>query len=119
LQALYNNTVRTSANGIKFGTASNGGFKNITIVNNTVFDTYRSAITFAAVDGGFIENIVVDSLRSLNTGNVTLTSEKEDYRTAIVLDDVQDATFTNLHVEEPGKEKDPVYSHNSENIEIK
>ena len=49
---------------------SRGGFKNIKIVNNTVYDTYRSAITFAAVDGGFVEDIVVDSLRSINTGNV-------------------------------------------------
>ncbi|MEL6944603.1 MAG: glycosyl hydrolase family 28 protein, partial [Bacteroidota bacterium] len=49
---IYNNTARSSASGIKFGTYSKGGFKNIKIVNNTVFDTYRSALTFAAVDGG-------------------------------------------------------------------
>jgi hypothetical protein len=67
---IYNNVVRTSANGIKFGTASNGGFKNIRIIHNTVYDTYRSAITFAAVDGGFVEDVLVDSLWSYNTGNV-------------------------------------------------
>ena len=67
---ITNNTIRSSANGIKFGTASVGGFKNIRIINNTVFDTYRSAITLAAVDGGKIENITIDSLKSLNTGNV-------------------------------------------------
>lgn len=67
---IHNNTVRTSANGIKFGTASNGGFRNIKIINNLVFDTYRSAVTFAAVDGGIVENIIVDSLKSINTGNV-------------------------------------------------
>lgn len=67
---IHNNTVRTSANGIKFGTASYGGFRNIKIVKNLVFDTYRSAVTFAAVDGGFVENVIVDSLRSINTGNV-------------------------------------------------
>ena len=244
---IYNNTIRTSANGIKFGTASNGGFKNIQIINNTVFDTYRSAITFAAVDGGIVEDIVVDSLRSINTGNViflrigerkkgkkgkmnnisisnvyaevpatkadagynyegpvedlprnispasivgmpdvaitnvtlknieihypgggnpryakvgldeldkvpelpanypefsmfkelpawgfyvrhvkgitfenvTLTCEKEDYRTSIVLDDVQGATFKSLKVEEPGKKKEPVYSHNSSDVSFK
>lgn len=244
---IHNNTVRTSANGIKFGTASNGGFRNIQIINNTVFDTYRSAITFAAVDGGFVENIVVDSLRSLNTGNVIflrigerkagkkgrmenisisnvyaevpatkpdagysyegpvedmprnispssivgmpdvpvknvslknveihypgggnpqfakvgldeldkvpelaekypefsmfkelpawgfyirhaegiefenvkLVCVKEDYRTAVVLDDVKDAVFKTLKVQEPGKRKDAVYSYRSENIKIK
>lgn len=244
---IYNNVVRTSANGIKFGTVSRGGFRNIRIINNTVFDTYRSAITFAAVDGGFIEDIVVDSLRSINTGNViflrigerqkglkgsmknitisnvyaevpatkpdagynyegpvedlprnispasivgavdvdienvtltnieihypgggnplyarlgldelekvpemsssypefsmfrelpawgfyirhasgitfenvTLVCEKEDYRTAVVLDDVKGALFINLEVKEPGKEKDPVFHSGSSAVEIK
>ncbi len=61
---------RSSANGLKFGTVSRGGFKNFNVKNLTIFDTFRSAITFAAVDGGEIENIVVDSVRSINTGNV-------------------------------------------------
>ena len=244
---IYNNIVRTSANGIKFGTASRGGFRNVKIVNNTIYDTYRSAITFAAVDGGFVENIVVDSLRSINTGNVIflrigerrkglkgrmnnisisnlyaevpatkadagynyegpvednprnvspasivgmpdvsitnvklknieivypgggnsyyakvgldeldkvpeladrypefsmfrelpawgfyirhaediifdnviLRCKEEDYRTAIVLDDVHGALFKSLEVEEPGKEKDPVYSYRSTDIKIR
>lgn len=61
---------RSSANGIKFGTVSRGGFRNFGIKNVTIFDTFRSAITFAAVDGGIIEDIEVDSIRSINTGNV-------------------------------------------------
>lgn len=61
---------RSSANGLKFGTVSRGGFRNFKITNITIFDTFRSAITFAAVDGGVIENIEVDSVRSINTGNV-------------------------------------------------
>lgn len=67
---IGNNKIRSSANGIKFGTASRGGFKNIRIINNIVFDTYRSAIALEAVDGGYIENIEIDSLQSINTGNV-------------------------------------------------
>ena len=61
---------RSSANGLKFGTVSRGGFKNFKVTNLTIFDTFRSAITFAAVDGGEIENIVIDGVRSINTGNV-------------------------------------------------
>ena len=61
---------RSSANGLKFGTVSRGGFRNFKVTNLTIFDTFRSAITFAAVDGGEIENIVVDGVRSINTGNV-------------------------------------------------
>ena len=68
---LIDNCVgRSSANGLKFGTVSRGGFKNITVTNMTIYDTYRSAITFAAVDGAHIENILVDGVRSINTGNV-------------------------------------------------
>ena len=61
---------RSSANGLKFGTVSRGGFKNFKITNLTIFDTFRSAITLAAVDGAEIENILIDGLRSINTGNV-------------------------------------------------
>ncbi len=61
---------RSSANGLKFGTVSRGGFRNFKIKNITIFDTFRSAITFAAVDGGLVENIEVDSVLSINTGNV-------------------------------------------------
>ena len=41
---VHNNTIRTSANGIKFGTASMGGFRNIKIINNLVF--YMSSALF-------------------------------------------------------------------------
>lgn len=67
---IENNIVRTSANGIKLGTAGKGGFKNIKILNNTVYNTYRSAIALQSVDGGFLEDILVDGLKSTNTGNV-------------------------------------------------
>lgn len=67
---LENCVGRSSANGIKFGTMSLGGFKNFVIRNVKIYDTFRSAITFASVDGGAIENILVDSITSINTGNV-------------------------------------------------
>ncbi|MFD2146380.1 glycoside hydrolase family 28 protein [Mucilaginibacter antarcticus] len=66
---IQNNTMTTDASGIKFGTASLGGFKNIRIINNRVFDTNRSAIALEAVDGAVIENIVVDGLQGVNIGN--------------------------------------------------
>jgi polygalacturonase len=67
---IQNNKIRTSANGIKFGTVSRGGFEKVRIINNIVFDTYRSALALEAVDGGYIEDIEVDGLQSINTGNV-------------------------------------------------
>ncbi|MBD0331205.1 MAG: glycoside hydrolase [Chitinophagaceae bacterium] len=66
---IRNCTIRSSANGIKFGTASLGGFRNVRLINNKVFNTYRSAIALEAVDGGFLENVEADSLQVLNTGH--------------------------------------------------
>lgn len=66
---VSNCTIRSSANGIKFGTASRGGFRNIKLVNIKVFNTYRSALALEAVDGGFIENVEADKINLTNTGH--------------------------------------------------
>jgi predicted alpha-1,2-mannosidase len=61
--------LRSSASAFKMGTASQGGFRNITVRNLEVFDTYRSAIALEAVDGGRMENIDIRNIRAKNTGN--------------------------------------------------
>ncbi|HOI79213.1 MAG TPA: glycosyl hydrolase family 28 protein [Petrimonas sp.] len=66
---VRNCVARSSANGIKFGTVTSGGYKNIRIINNKVYDTFRSAFTIATPDGGKVEDIFVDSLYAYNTGN--------------------------------------------------
>jgi len=106
---VHNNTVRTSANGIKFGTASYGGFRNIRIINNLVFDTYRSAITFAAVDGGIVENVIVDSLRSINTGNVIFLRIGE--RRAGKKGKMNGISISNVYAEVPATKPDAGYNY--------
>ncbi|MEO6914381.1 MAG: glycoside hydrolase family 28 protein [Chitinophagaceae bacterium] len=66
---IANCTIRSSASAIKFGTASYGGFKNVTIENIKIFDTFRSAIALETVDGGTIENINIHNINAVNTGN--------------------------------------------------
>ncbi|KQS36796.1 glycoside hydrolase family 28 protein [Pedobacter sp. Leaf194] len=66
---IANCTIRSSASAIKFGTASYGGFKNVTIEHIKIFDTFRSAIAIESVDGGIIENIKVQNIKAKNTGN--------------------------------------------------
>lgn len=66
---IANCTIKSSASAIKFGTASFGGFKNVTIKDITVYDTFRSAIAIESVDGGIIENIDVSNIHAVNTGN--------------------------------------------------
>lgn len=62
--------IRSSANGIKFGTASHGTFTHIRLLHNKIYNTYRSAVALEAVDGGTIQDITVDSLEALHTGNL-------------------------------------------------
>jgi hypothetical protein len=66
---IENCRVRSSASAVKFGTASFGGFRNVTVRNISVYDTYRSAIALEAVDGGTLENIEVSGIYAYNTGN--------------------------------------------------
>ncbi len=66
---IQKNKIRSSANGIKFGTASYGGFAHIRILNNYVFDTYRSAVALEAVDGGRLFDVMIDSLQATHVGN--------------------------------------------------
>jgi len=54
----------------------------------------------------------------INLENVTLICEKEDYRTAIVLDDVKDAEFDHIKVSEPGTKKEEIFMYHSEDIRV-
>ncbi len=66
---ISNCTVRSSASAVKFGTVSHGGFKNVTIKNIKIYDTFRSAIAIEVVDGAVLENVMIDSITAVNTGN--------------------------------------------------
>ncbi|MEN2412236.1 glycoside hydrolase family 28 protein [Flavobacterium mesophilum] len=69
---IANCVVRSSASAVKFGTGSYGSFKNVTIENIQVYDTFRSAIAIESVDGAEIENIKVSNITAVNTGNAIL-----------------------------------------------
>jgi len=63
LDGTYKRTVtysRGTTGRIKFGTESNGGFKNITI-SNCVFD-YSRGLAIESVDGGPIEDVTITNL---------------------------------------------------------
>ncbi len=101
---------RSSANGIKFGTVSRGGFRNFTIKNVTIFDTFRSAITFAAVDGGLVENIEVDSIRSINTGNVIFLRIGERWSQG-KQPSMRNVRISNVYAEVPPTKPDAGYNY--------
>ncbi|MEJ5053166.1 glycoside hydrolase family 28 protein [Sphingobacterium sp. MYb382] len=108
---VENCVARSSASALKFGTASRGGFKNFVVKNLTVFDTYRSAITFAAVDGGFVENILVDGVRSINTGNVIFLRTGDRPVSNGRVPYMKNITIKNVYAEVPLLKPDAGYSY--------
>ncbi len=107
---VENCTARSSASGLKFGTVSRGGFRNFVIKNLTVYDTYRSAITFAAVDGAIVENILVDGVRSINTGNVIYLRIGDRWSKG-KRPIMRDITIKNVYAEIPMTKPDKGYNY--------
>lgn len=66
---IANCVVRSSASAIKLGTRSLGGFKNVTIRKIKVVDTFRSAVALESVDGGILEDVLIEDISAKNTGN--------------------------------------------------
>ncbi len=102
---------RSSANGLKFGTMSKGGFKNVTVRNLTILDTYRSAIALQAVDGGLIENILIDGVKSINTGNVIFLRVGDRWSTSGKKSFMKNVTIKNVYAEVPLNKPDKGYNY--------
>jgi hypothetical protein len=66
---IENCRVRSTCNALKFGTASSKGFKNITVRNLVIYDTYLSGIALQIVDGGSMENVNISKVRMTTTNN--------------------------------------------------
>jgi Glycosyl hydrolases family 28 len=66
---IENCRVRSTCNALKFGTASVMGFKNITVRNLEIYDTYFSGIALEIVDGGAMENVNISNIRMTTTNN--------------------------------------------------
>ena len=106
---VSNCVARSSASGIKFGTASRGGFRNIKMTNIKVYDTYRSAIAIQAVDGGLVENITIDSLHSYNTANVIFLRIGERYEGEKAK--LNNVPISNVYAEVPAGKPDAGYEY--------
>ncbi|HZL08835.1 MAG TPA: glycoside hydrolase family 28 protein [Prolixibacteraceae bacterium] len=105
---IANCTVRSSANAVKFGTSSYGGFKNVKIENIKVYDTFRSAIALETVDGGVLENIEVNNITATNTGSgifIRLGHRNKDERYGVL----RNVSIKNVKIEIPFDRPDKNY----------
>jgi polygalacturonase len=67
---VKNNKVRSIvANGLKFGTASYGSFKNVTFDTNTVESADKAAMAVESVDGADIANITFKNITFKDVGS--------------------------------------------------
>lgn len=101
-------SVRSSASAVKLGTASVGGFKNITIRNINVYDTYRSAIAIESVDGGVLEDVDVQNITAKNIGNAIFI-RLGHRNTDPVYSQLRNVHIAHLHVEIPATKPDKGY----------
>ena len=101
-------TVRSSASGIKFGTASFGGFRNIRIRHVKIYDTYRSAIALESVDGGVLEDVRVEDVVATNTGNAIFIRLGHRNQKASP-GSIRNVVITGLRVEVPAGKPDKGY----------
>jgi polygalacturonase len=100
--------IRSSASALKFGTASHGGFKHVRVSNIQIYNTYRSAIALESVDGGILEDVVIDGVKAVNTGNaifIRLGHRKTD----APIGKVRNIRISNVKVEVPTGKPDKGY----------
>lgn len=105
---IHHCRIASSANAVKFGTSSYGGFRRINIHDIFVYDTFRSAVALETVDGGLMHDIVVDGIEAVNTGNpffVCLGARHYDARYS----QASDITIRNLKAQVPFGRPDEKY----------
>ncbi len=65
---ITNCTVTSRCSAIKLGTETNGGFKNITISNCAIYNTFYGALSIESTDGGNVDGIAVSNITMKNVG---------------------------------------------------
>ena len=104
---IANCTVRTSASAIKFGTRSHGGFRNVHIEKIKVFDTFRSAVAIESVDGGILEDVLIEDVEASNTGNAIFIRLGKRHTQKVGA--LRNVTLRNIEVEVPFERPDYAY----------
>lgn len=100
--------IRSSASALKFGTASHGGFKHITVKNLNIYNTFRSAIALESVDGGTLEDVTIENVKARNTGNAIFI-RLGHRKTQAPIGKVRNIKISNVTVEVPSGKPDKGY----------
>ncbi|HLP73667.1 MAG TPA: glycoside hydrolase family 28 protein [Bacteroidales bacterium] len=103
--AVTNCIIRTTASAVKTGTESGGGFKNITVSNCVIRDLPdHTGIELITVDGGMMQNIVIDNIVMENVASplfIRLGNRARPYKAGQYVDhqdDVKSIYLNNITV---------------------
>lgn len=108
--------IESSASAFKIGTESFGGFRNVTVKNLRIKDTFRSAVAIETVDGAFLENVSVDSVTATNTGNAFFI--RLGHRRGEKPGSLRNVTISNLRCEIPFGRPDEDYDLRGPDINV-
>ncbi|MFP5042902.1 glycoside hydrolase family 28 protein [Parasediminibacterium sp. JCM 36343] len=106
---ITNCKLRTSASALKFGTPSQGGFKNIVARGLYVYDNYRTAIALEMVDGGVLQDIRITDVIAKNSGGalfIRLGQRKKEKDPGVV----KNVYIGNIKAEVPLSKPDSGYA---------
>ncbi|HLN54346.1 MAG TPA: glycosyl hydrolase family 28 protein [Bacteroidales bacterium] len=103
--AITNCIISTTASAIKTGTESGGGFRNITVSNCIIRDLpEHTGIELITVDGGMMQNIVIDNIVMENVASplfIRLGNRARPYKSGQYVDhqdDVKNIYLNNITV---------------------
>jgi polygalacturonase len=99
---IENCRIRSSCNALKFGTASFKGFRNITVRNLEIYDTYFSGITLQIVDGGLMENVNISHVKMTTTNN-PIFIRLGHRNTKVPVGSIKGVTISNVTAEIPNR----------------
>ncbi len=107
--SITNCKVRSSASAVKLGTASYGGFEDITIEDIEVFDTFRSAIALESYGNGYLRNVTVRNINATNTGNAIFIRSGQRIQETFKPGILEDILIENVKVKVPATPPDAKY----------
>jgi len=95
---VTNCVVSSRCNGIKLGTESNGGFRNISISNCVVYDTFSSGLALQITDGGDMDGVAVSNITMKNVGSpiFIILSDRRRAPEGTELGSLKNVTINNL-----------------------
>ncbi len=99
--------IKSRCNAIKFGTESNGGFRNFDISNIFIKNTRNSGIAIESVDGAIIDNLNFDNIRMINVNApiFIILGKRMRGPKELKVGSISNIKISNLHASGPYPEK--------------